>query len=203
MKHILKPAFALFFIAVVSTVSLIAVKNATEKPIAENQKRTQEKMLREILVQASQFREVPVEAAFGSDGGSAMVWVEQAFEGLSGGETVGYVLQVVTREGYNKVDAINMMVGISATENTVAGVRILRQRETPGFGAKISKESFYGRFDGLALSPLTVVRGRETNAGDFQIIASSTITTRAVIGAFNKAIEWYNSRGGGLNEQPD
>jgi len=178
MKHILKPAISLFFVAAVATVSLGIVHEVTYEPIAARRRQRQETMLREVLVEAGEFREIEA-ALYGS--------MVRVFAGVYQGETVGYVVELAP-VGYG--GAINMMVGISATRNLVTGMRVLRHAETPGFGAVITRENFFTRFDGLDLVPLTVAR-RAVGANEFQAITSSTITTRAVVDAVNEAIGWY------------
>jgi len=178
MKHIVKPALSLFIVAAIAAVSLGVIYDITLEPIEAQRRRTQERMLREIL-EASDFREMPVETP-----GS----IVRVFEGVVEGETIGYVIELAPI-GYG--GAINMMVGISAADNVVTGMRVLRHSETPGFGAYIVRESFFRRFDGRSLVPLTVVR-RSPRENEIQAITSSTITTRAVVDAVNEAIEWYN-----------
>ena len=179
MKHIVKPALSLFVVAAIAAVSLGIVYDITLEPIEAQRRRTQERMLREVLANASDFREMSVETP-----GS----IVRVFEGLDNGRTVGYVIELAPM-GFG--GAINMMVGISGGGT---GMRILRHGETPGFGAYIVRESFFRRFDGRNLVPLTVVRS-SPGENEIQAITSSTITTQAVTGAVNEAIEWYN-RGG-------
>jgi len=184
MMHILKPAISLFMVAAIAAVTLGVVNGLTLEPIENQRRRAQEKLLAEILQEASEFRELR-----GGFSGS----IVKVFEGIGdGGKTVGYVIELAPI-GYG--GAINMMVGISSTQNLIAGMRVMRHSETPGFGAVISKERFFGRFNGLAISPLTVVRFG-AGAGEFQAITSSTITSRAVVGAVNDAIEWYTANKG-------
>ena len=191
MKHIVKPAFSLFIVAALSAVSLGVVYNVMADPIAENQRRTRERVLREILTEATEFVEAPEVLAETSD---SRIRIERVFEGRSEGATVGYVVEIVTGAGYG--GDIIMMVGILSAQNRIAGVRVLRHSETPGFGAVISRESFFRRFDGRSLIPLAVVRRAEADENEFQAITSSTITTNAIVGAVNEAIEWHNAQGG-------
>jgi len=184
MKHIVKPALSLFIVAAIAAVSLGIVYDIMAEPIAENQRRTRERMLGEILTEATDFREVPDIPPETSDG---RIRVERLFEGINDEGMIGYVVEIVTGAGYG--GDINLMVGISLAQNRVAGVRILRHSETPGFGAVISRENFFRRFDGIALVPLTVVN-RAAGENEFQAITSSTITTVAVVNAVNEAIEW-------------
>jgi len=186
MKHIVKPALSLFIVAAIAAVLLGIVYDVMAEPIAENQRRTRERVLGEILVAATEFREVPDVPTETSDG---RIRIVQIYEGLRNGELVGYVVEIVTGAGYG--GDINLMVGISAVENRVAGMRVLRHSETPGFGAVISRENFFRRFDGISLNPLTVVN-RAAGQNEFQAITSSTITTMAIVNAVNEAIAWYN-----------
>ncbi|MCL2233439.1 MAG: FMN-binding protein, partial [Treponema sp.] len=102
---------------------------------------------------------------------------------------LGYVL-ALSPVGYS--GNIDLMVGISARDEKITGVRILRHSETPGLGALAARESFYRRFDNRPLIPLTVVR---SSPGEHEIsaITSSTITTRAITNAVNEAINWYGA----------
>ena len=184
MMHILKPAVSLFVVAAIAAVTLGVVNGLTLEPIENQRRRAQEKLLAEILREASEFRELR-----GGFSGS----VVRVFEGIDGdGQKVGYVIELAP-VGYG--GAINMMVGISSTQNQIAGMRVMRHSETPGFGAAIKGERFFRRFDGLAISPLTVVRFG-AGPGEFQAITSSTITSRAVVGAVNDAVEWYAANRG-------
>jgi len=191
MKHIVKPALSLFIVAALSAVSLGIVYNIMAEPIAENQRRTRDRMLRELLAEAAEFAEVADVPAETSD---SRIRIKQVFAGRRDGETVGYVVEIITGAGYG--GDISMMVGILGAENRIAGVRILRHSETPGFGAVITRENFFRRFDGRSLALLSVVMRAETAGNEFQAITSSTITSNAVVGAINEAIAWYDRHRG-------
>ncbi|MCL2558117.1 MAG: RnfABCDGE type electron transport complex subunit G [Treponema sp.] len=184
MTHVIKPAISLFVIAALSVVAISVVYELTLEPIAERRRATQERTLREVLPKAAAFEAMPSARLSGS--------MVRVFEGLgSDGAVVGYVVELAP-VGYS--GEIAMMVGISLQEAALSGMRALRHSETPGLGSNIVKESFYGRFEGLRLAPLSVVR-RAPGAGEIQAIASSTITTQAVVGAVNEAIEWFLAGG--------
>jgi len=190
MKHVVKPALSLFVVAALSAVSLGVVHEFMSGPIAENQRRTRERMLGEVLPAADEFVESDREAPQASD---PRVRIARVFEGLRGGQRVGYAVEIVTGAGYG--GEIALMVGVSSETGAISGMRVLRHSETPGFGAVITRESFFRRFEGLALAPLVVVSRAPAAANEFQAIASSTITTRAIVDAVNEAIEWYNRSG--------
>ena len=181
MNYILKPAATLFITAVITIAAVSVVYSLTLEPIERQARRTRETAMRAVLPAASDFRELALEGADGS--------ITAVFEASSGGLLLGYVL-ALSPVGYS--GNIDLMVGISARDEKITGVRILRHSETPGLGALAARESFYRRFDNRPLIPLTVVR---SSPGEHEIsaITSSTITTRAITNAVNEAINWYGA----------
>ncbi|MDR0324096.1 MAG: RnfABCDGE type electron transport complex subunit G [Treponema sp.] len=185
MKHIIKPALALFIITASVTALLGIARNLTLEPIENQRRKTQEKTMREVLPQASAFREIDTEKS-----GS----IVSIYEGRRGNEFAGFVIELMP-SGYS--GTINLMVGISAEEKNISGMRILKHSETPGLGANAVKEKFYRRFDGKNLVPLRVVKVPTGSADEIEAITASTITTKAVTDAVNQAIEWYLQYGAG------
>jgi electron transport complex protein RnfG len=185
MKHILKPALALFIITAIATALLGLARDFTLEPIKTQHKKTQEKAMKEVLPSASVFNDISAaqnENIFSS--GS----INRIFEGVANGQTVGYVVEL-SPVGYS--GAINMMVGISNTQNRITGMRVLKHSETPGLGALAVKEKFYSRFNNKKLVTLNVVKIPTGAENEIEAITASTITTRAVTNAVNEAIEWY------------
>ena len=179
-KHILKPAFELFIIAAVTTTLLVLVHSLTLEPIQNNARRTQEKMMREVLAQADHFEEIAMKKS-----GS----IVKVFEASKEGNVIGYVVELAPK-GYG--DTISMIVGISKADNAVSGMRVLKHTETPGLGALAVTEKFYRQYEGKKLVPLKVIKPPSRPRDDeIHAITSATITTRAVTNAVNEAIEWY------------
>jgi len=181
LKYIIKPAATLLITAVIVVAALSVVYSFTKDPIEKQKRKTQDAAMKEVLPQASEYREIQIEKT-----GSIVA----VYEGLSGGTLEGFVVQL-SPEGYS--GKIDLMVGISETDKKITGMRVLRHSETPGLGANAVKEDFYRRYDNRALVPLGVARAAP-GENDIQAITSSTITTRAITGAVNEAIEWYNGR---------
>jgi len=197
MNYIIKPAATLFFTAVIVIAAVSYAYNITLEPIERQARRTRETAMMAVLPQASDFRLKQSREPSGS-----IVAVYEGFANgsfadgnFADGALVGFVVEL-SPVGYG--GNIDLMVGISARDEKITGVRILRHNETPGLGALAAREGFYRRFDNKPLVPLTVVR---SSPGEYEIaaITASTITTRAVTNAVNEAIEWYKSalEGGG------
>ena len=178
MKHVIKPALALFTIAAVATTLLILVQNLTSEPIENQRRRTQENGMMAVLPETSQFNKISLQ-----ESGN----IHSVYEGVSGGETIGYVVEL-SPSGYS--GPINILVGISTLKNEISGMRVIRHSETPGLGALIVREDFFRRFDNRRLVPLRVVTATP-GENDIEALSGATISTRAITNAVNEAIEWF------------
>ena len=183
MSYIIKPAIALFVTAVIVIFGLSFVIDLTYEPIQIQQRKAQETAMMAVLPQASSFSEVP-----GAGTGSII----SVYEGQNNGVSAGYVVRLITK-GYG--GNIDMVVGISGADKKITGMRILQHSETPGLGALAAREDFYRRFDNRPLITMGVAR-TAPGEHDISAITASTITTRAITGAVNEAIEWYLATSG-------
>ncbi len=121
---------------------------------------------------------------------------EEAVNGYQviNGETVkGIILPVRSEEGYS--GSIDLMVGINA-DSSIAGVRIISHKETPGLGDKIDRakslwvDSFIGKIrQGSDDSRWAVKK----DGGQFDQFTGATITPRAVVGAIGTAITYFEN----------
>ena len=190
MNYVLKPALTLFITAVLVVAGLSYVYNLTLDPIERQKRKTQEAAMKEVFPGASQYKEMQTEKT-----GS----IVSVYEALSDKILKGYVVQL-SPKGYS--GNIDLIVGISLSENKITGMRVMRHTETPGLGALAVKEDFYRRYNNLELAPLSVVR---TSPGrhEIQAITSATITTRAITGAVNEAIEWCLANKPSIDEEDE
>jgi electron transport complex protein RnfG len=174
----------LFVIAAVATALLVVVHAITLEPIANQVRQTQERMMLAVLPEADEFNEMEDVALSGS--------MMSVFEAKDNGQRVGFIVSVAPN-GY--AGRIEMVIGISSTRNQIEGMRVVKHSETPGFGDAATKEPFYSQFDDRPLNALTVVT-RGATGDQIDSIAASTVTTVAIVGGVNDAIEWY--KGGGF-----
>lgn len=113
-----------------------------------------------------------------------------AYRARSGGDPAGLVLTAVAPDGY--VDAIRLLIGVSAA-GAVTGVRVVAHAETPGLGDGIDTArgdwilAFAGRDAEASASDWTLRR----DGGDFDQLSGATITSRAVLNAVRRALEYY------------
>ena len=93
-------------------------------------------------------------------------------------------------DGYS--GGIEMVVGIRR-DGSVAGLRVLAHRETPGLGDAVDarKSDWVRGFRGRSLDNPPAARWTvRKDGGDFDQFTGATITPRAVVHAARRALEW-------------
>jgi Na+-translocating ferredoxin:NAD+ oxidoreductase subunit G len=83
-----------------------------------------------------------------------------------------------------------LMIGFEPSSGTLIGFKVLDEKETPGLGDKIERDtSFVSQFAGR-IAPLKGVKTRNaTDPSQVQTITGATISSRAVIRIINHAVE--------------
>ena len=103
---------------------------------------------------------------------------------------IGVILPATARDGYS--GDIRALVGVR-DDGTVAGVRVVAHRETPGLGDKVDlrKSDWILGFDDRSLSqPDLSGWNVEKDGGVFDQFTGATVTPRAVILATRRALEY-------------
>lgn len=91
-------------------------------------------------------------------------------------------------------DEVKLMVGFDPATNILTGYAVLGQKETPGLGDKIDKDTkFKARFQGK-VTPLKAVKTSSTDPSSVETITGATISARAVIQIINHAVEQWRPR---------
>ncbi|MCV6587537.1 MAG: electron transport complex subunit RsxG [Marinobacterium sp.] len=107
------------------------------------------------------------------------------------GKVQTVILPVIAPDGYS--GNIQMIVGINA-DSSVAGVRVLAHKETPGLGDKveIKKSDWVLAFDGRMMNgSRDKAWAVKKDGGDFDQFTGATITPRAVVNATARAIRYF------------
>ena len=106
------------------------------------------------------------------------------------GETVGVILPATAHDGYS--GDIRLLVGVRA-DLSVAGVRVVTHRETPGLGDAIdlNKSDWILSFNDRSLTKPAATQWKvRKDDGVFDQFTGATITPRAVITATRRALEY-------------
>jgi electron transport complex protein RnfG len=187
MKDIFKLAFALMCFAAAACVGLAFVYASTEERIAVNQAAKLDTALKDIFGGDAVFEEIAEPLAGAGDA----VAFGSAYRAKKGSALAGIALNV-SNQGFN--DTITALVGVGA-DGKIAGVRILRNTDTPGLGANAGSSSyfvdkpentktFYGQFAGMAADGSIRVT---KDGGQVEAITAATVTSRAVSMLVNSA----------------
>lgn len=98
-------------------------------------------------------------------------------------------------------DEIRLMVGFNPATSALTGYAVLSQKETPGLGDKIEKDTaFLGRFHGK-VAPLSGTKNSSTDPSQVQTITGATISSRAVIRIINEAVARWQPRLAAFDQQ--
>ena len=123
-----------------------------------------------------------------SPGGGDRKSLPRAYVGYdAGGRRMG---AAVTAQEPGFQEEVLLMIGFEPSSGTLIGFKVLDEKETPGLGDKIERDTAFGAQFAGRVAPLKGVKAR--NAGDasqVQTITGATISSRAVIRIINHAIE--------------
>jgi Na+-translocating ferredoxin:NAD+ oxidoreductase subunit G len=182
VKDIIKLVVVLGCICVASGLTLGAVNQVTKKPIElQILNNIQGPALASVLGAFDQLENNPIEDSFKLPSGTDKRGKEifrTVFPAKKNGRLYAVALEG-TGKGFD--GSIGVMVGINPQDDTLTGVGITEQSETPGIGSKIKEPVFTEQFRGKTLNDPTSVDG----------ISGATYSTRGTFEAVNNAVEFF------------
>lgn len=180
---------AISFFAVVCAAVIAITQVSTVNKIAENEKEFRAKALYEIVPRESidnSLLEDSFEIQLAELGHKTPV---QAYRARKDGLVKTVIIPVVAPDGYT--GDIHLIVGVNA-DGTLAGVRVLAHKETPGLGDKVETKksdwiySFNGKSKVNAQSWAV-----QKDGGQFDQFTGATITPRAVVNAVGRVLDYF------------
>ena len=166
MRKILKLAMVLFIIAAISGAILGMIYTVTKEPIAKQAKMEEEKALKDIFPEATNFNLIT--------GKDNYIY----YEVYARNKLIGYALDA-SGKGFSST--IKIKVGMNLNK-TIKAIRITSQNETPGLGTKIKGKKFINQFKNKSLKQL----------GTIDALTGATISSRAVSEAVQKSITKFS-----------
>lgn len=192
IQSIRKSAVGLGIFAVFTAGIIAFTQSSTQEAIATNQKEAQARALYEVMPRETHDNDLVSDqiervapSLVGKDA-IARIHIARLKH-----EVVAVILPAVTENGYN--GRIKSLVGINA-DGTVAAVRIVEHKETPGLGDKIEvkKSDWVHQFSGLSLlDPPEEKWTVQKDGGYFDQMTGATITPRAVVRSVRSALEYF------------
>lgn len=176
------------------TATLLSVTYlGTEQPIADAKREVAKRALLEIVPLDRHTNNLLVDTVAIRAESWPMLGIEEGVANIArqGDEPVAVILPSVAGDGYN--GDIQMIIGINI-DGTVAGVRVISHRETPGLGDKVdlSKNDWILDFNGKSLSNPPPDRWKvKKDGGNFDQFTGATITPRAVVNQVFKTLQYF------------
>lgn len=192
MNKIIKNTIILTIITLVSGLGLGFVYEITKEPIAQAQETAKKEAWKQVFPDAAMddFKVEKTDTKI-ADKAIKDLGIKATVDevcSVKGGES-GYVITATDKEGYG--GDIRVAVGITS-DGTISGISILSIAETAGLGMKATEPAFYGQYEGKQAEKFAVTK----DGGDgepIDALSGATITSRAVTGAVNAALGYYQN----------
>ena len=180
--------------AVLTTALIAGTYLGTKSRIAEAQRQAELKALAEI-VSPSRYDNLLLDDTLPvgpAANGLGLDSEKKIYLARKQGVVQAVILPVRAPDGYS--GAIELAVGINR-DGSLAGVRALKHRETPGLGDKvdIKKSDWMLDFTGKSLASPDPENWLVTkDGGVFDTFTGATITPRAVVAAVKRSLDYFN-----------
>ncbi len=189
--EMLRNTFIMLAITVIAGGILGIVYEQTKAPIAAMEIRTKQNACRKVFYNAYEFsNSVLSEYELAPD-------FKELFPGVDvidcmramdqEGNNLGFVIEILTHEGYG--GDIDFYVGIS-NDGTVNGISFISISETAGLGMR-ADEVLSPQFHNRLADNFVVTKGGAATENEIDAISSATITSKAVVGGVNAALEYF------------
>lgn len=108
------------------------------------------------------------------------------YEAFLKGERIGWVIK---SSGQGYADKIELLLGMDASAETISGLFVLEQKETPGLGNKVIESPWRGQFIGKPASrALSVTKSGASSPEEIDAVTGATISSKAVVQIINTAL---------------
>lgn len=190
----------------IAGAAIVSVFQLTQPRILANQAADTERAISQVLAGGAKFETLFLYQDQLTDAlpsGVDSIPLEKVYVGFDGGGArVGYAI-VGAEAGF--ADVIRLIFGYDSGSQQVLGMLVLENKETPGLGDKIVKDSAFVNGFRARATPLQGVKigAGSGGASEVDMITGATISSRAIINIINHRIERlqpliadYEKRGG-------
>jgi len=203
VQNRLAGAIYLVVFALLSTLFLSNIQQATQQRIADNELAERMKALQALLPETgydnephNDFVYVTSEDLLGSDERLPVYRIRRD------GQPIAAVVTAVAPNGFSGI--IRMLVSIDLNGEIIA-VRVVSHTETPGLGDRIEadKSDWIRKFSGLAtVDPMAAKWALDRDGGTFDHLTGATVSSRAVLNAARNAVIYFNANRAELFSAP-
>lgn len=186
MKETVKLGLVLFIFTAIAGGILAITNDFTGPIIAEIEKEASFGSLMELFPEADDFEEIDEDLLTSIKGAYAPII--EAHEVLKGGEAIGYSFKTKS-SGYGD-DPIVAITAINS-DGTIAGIDVVSNSETPGFGKAIEEDKFKDTFKDKSTEAELIPVDSPEAENEVMMISGSTISTDGILNGINAAREVY------------
>ncbi|MCP3907664.1 MAG: electron transport complex subunit RsxG [Oceanicoccus sp.] len=191
------------FFAILSTAIIAGTYLGSQDTIRKNIRMAEERALLEIIPKSRHNNSMLEDAHGISDSEMLGLRSEKKYYiARQDGAAVGVIFPATAREGYT--GDIDMIIGINV-DGTIAGVRVLSHRETPGLGDAIDRKKstwIDGFINKSLLNPTVDLWKVKKDKGVFDQFTGATITPRAVTQTVLQTLQYFNQQQHDILKQP-
>ena len=191
-RPVLISAIFLFLFAVIGSGLVAFTFDSTAERIADNQRKALLKSLNELVPSDRYDNDIFADTLYVES--TELLGTDKpvpVYRARKNGWPVAAVLAAVAPDGYN--GSIRLLVAVNL-DGTLAGVRAVQHRETPGLGDAVEAErsDWIQGFKGKSLTgPAKKGWKVKRDGGTFDQFTGATITPRAVVKAVHKALLYF------------
>jgi len=194
IKHASKTALTLIAFALVFTSLLAYVFNVTKAPIEKSEAEARMALFRQIVPENMHNNDLLKDTI--SIAPNALLGNRQPItvnRARIDNKPSAVILEALAHDGY--AGDIKLLIAIRY-DGSIAGVRVLTHKETPGLGdyIDIAKGKWIKLFDDESLQKTDDSKWLvKKDGGQFDYMAGATITPRAVVKAVHKALQYFSA----------
>jgi len=185
--------FPLLFIVLAGAIILTVTHTMTREQITENEHAVRLRILDSVMPLSYNNSFYDDVIRIGDSGISDSNYPLAVFRARYNGNPAGIVLMPVKAKGYS--GNIDLIIGMDF-DGKLLGVRTLRHRESKGLGDQIdhTRSDWIKQFTGLALGNTPETDWAVTvDGGKIDQISGATITSRGVVDAVRRSLEFYRA----------
>lgn len=192
-KQVLVTGLLLMVFAVIGSSMVGITYESTVDQIAENERLAMLRSLNQILPHGSYDNDLLDDTlVLDADDRLGQKQPSTAYLAKNNGTITAIIFSPIAPDGYS--GEIKLLVGIKV-DGTVAGVRVVSHKETPGLGdyVETSRSDWILGFAGKSLqSPDEQGWKVKRDGGQFDQFTGATITPRAVVKAVHNSLVYFN-----------
>lgn len=194
IKHASKTAITLIAFAVVFTALLAFVFQATKLPIEKSEAAARLSLFRQIVPHTMHDNDLLKDIV--TIAPSDLLGNKQssiANRARINNQPAAVIIEAIAHDGYS--GDIKLLIAVKA-DGSLAGVRVLAHKETPGLGdyIDIAKDNWIKLFDDESLLKTPDNQWKvKKDGGAFDYMAGATITPRAIVKAVHKALQYFEA----------